>query len=203
MDWYKTPEIPLNAFLEAIRPVYEAKNIKQRSGTEDVFLRSMIGMDDDAWNERVQWERQKKALTMSMGYFHQRLLGSFEGWKCLKNGHATGCDVSNQTETEFWEVKNADNTMNSDSSKSVIRKLLHIASAGHKACLVLVNCSKQTVPRFQAPESIEVISGCTAYARLSGRASFFDDLAQTIQECMRRFPTLDLLVAEVAARTSQ
>jgi anion-transporting ArsA/GET3 family ATPase len=117
---------------------------------------------------------------MKMGDFHEELAGKFIGWQTLKVGHYSGCDVMKQDETEFMEWKNRDNTMNSSSASSVIKKLSKLYEQDKKVFLVLVNVSKKTIPRFGAPEYITILNGQQAYEYLSGRKTFYKDLLKTI-----------------------
>ena len=90
---------------------------------------------------------------------------------------------------ELWEVKNRDNTMNSGSGETVVRKLMKVVEEGKKAILVYVTSEKKKLPRFKAPESIIIWNGRQAYAHLSGRESFYDDLLMTISDTFARFKT--------------
>jgi hypothetical protein len=91
------------------------------------------------------------------------------------------------------EVKNRDNTMNSDTAKSVIAKLETLANNGFRAILVFINSDKKTLPRFKASERITVVSGKQMYAHASGRESFYDDLMKTLEYTFQRYRTYDEL----------
>ena len=98
-------------------------------------------------------------------------------------------------ETEFMEWKNRDNTMNSSSAKTVIQKLSKLHQEGKKVFLVFVNVSKRTIPRFGAPDYINIINGHKAYEYLSGRKSFYQDLLKTLSFTFREFKTYQDLVS--------
>lgn len=192
--WYTIPEIPTAGFLRAVKPLYDCLEDKKKpSGGDDIFLKSILaahsGMTQAQWEAAEAARRHQKLLEMKMGDFHEEILGLFAGYTCLPLGHATGCDVMKDDGSEVLEVKNRDNTMNSGSAESVVRKLTAMAESGRKAVLVLINCTAKKVPRFQAPASVDVVSGRDAYARLSGRATFFDDLNKTVSECFARYKT--------------
>lgn len=129
-----------------------------------------------------------------MGDFHEELAGKLPGWKTLKNGDESGCDVMKEDGTEFQEWKNRDNTMNSSSASSVIAKLKKLAAEGKKAVLVEVNCPAGKVCRFGAPPEVEVLNGQQAYARVSGRETFFLDLKSTLAYVFKNFKTFDALM---------
>lgn len=192
MEWYKIAPITLAQFKRCVRPIYQVLEVPvSRGGTEDVFLRAVMNKTDAEWNSILQAERAKKALQMKMGDFHEELAGCFPGYKNLKRGHSTGCDVAREDESEFQEWKNQDNTMNSSSQSAVFGKLTDLAKKGIRATLVLVNGRRK--PR--APEGVRVLLGREIYAELSGRESFFDDLESTLAECFRRYPTYSELDA--------
>ena len=133
-----------------------------------------------------------------MGDFHEELAGKLPGWETLKVGDPSGCDVMKKDGTEYQEWKNRDNTMNSSSGSAVIGKLQALAAKGKKAVLVEVNCPKGKVCRFGAPPNIEVLNGQQAYARVSGRETFFDDLNTTLAYVFKTFKTYDALTKGTA-----
>jgi hypothetical protein len=126
-------------------------------------------------------------------------MGKFSGYETLPVGHASGTDVRKTDDTEFYEVKNRDNTMNSGSADSVIRKLTKLTEEGKIASLVMINSARKTLPRFKAPAAVKVLSGKQVYAYLSGRDTFYDDLVKTLGETFKRFPTYEQLETEKSA----
>jgi len=200
-DWYRIPEIPFNSYVKCLRPLYSILGKKNASKTSpDIFLQTILashsGMTVDQWNQAEAQRLYEKTLSMKMGDFHEELMGKFPGYETLPVGHATGTDVKKSDDTEFFEVKNRDNTMNSGSGDSVIRKLAKLADEGKRATLVMVNTTKKKVPRFKAPAAVHVVNGKDAYAYLSGRDSFFDDLVKTLDETFKRFPSYESLENE-------
>ena len=203
MDWYRIREIALADYIDCIAPLYEVLEGKTESVSQpDVFLKAALagfsGMTSEQWEAAERQRLYEKRLSMKMGDFHEELMGKFPGRVNLPVGHETGTDVGTVDNTEFMEIKNRDNTMNSGSAESVVRKLTQIAERGQSAILVLVNCVKKTVPRFGAPKSVRVMNGKEAYAYLSGRETFYDDLQLTLNETFRRFKTLSELRVAIA-----
>lgn len=190
--WYKIREIPFGSYVKASKGLYDVLEKKNKSkGDDDIFLKSVvcgyIGMDAKGWDLAEGQRRYENSLQMKMGDFHEELAGKFAGYETLHQGHDTGCDVIKKDGTEIWEWKNRDNTMNSGSAKSVIEKLVKVVSSGKKAFLVLVNSVKKKTPRFGAPPQVEVLDGRKAYAYLSGRDTFFDDLNSTLSYTFTNF----------------
>ena len=81
--------------------------------------------------------------------------------------------------------------MNSSSAKSTFDLLKCHADEGKRAILVQVNCPNGRVNRYKAHESVEVWNGKQAYAFLSGRDSFFDDLEKTMKHVFAAFKTYE------------
>lgn len=200
LAWYRIKEIALKDYVACLKDVYAVLEHKHKSkGCDDVFLRTIMaahsGMSAEAWAAAEEQRRYEKALTMKMGDFHEELAGKFPGYKTLKRGDETGCDVQKLDGSEIWEFKNRDNTMNSGSAESVVAKLVAEIAKGKKAFLVLVNCEKKTVPRLGAPASVTVLNGRQAYEYLSKRPTFFDDLQATLGYTFAHYPTYASLSA--------
>lgn len=203
-EWYRIHEIPFDAYVACLKPLYSVLEKKNKSKTDpDIFLQTILaehsGMTVDQWNAAEVQRLYEKALSMKMGDFHEELMGKFPGYETLPLGHATGTDVRKVDDTEFFEVKNRDNTMNSGSADSVIRKLTKLTEDGKMATLVMINSAKKTLPRFKAPAAVKVMSGRQVYKHLSGRDTFYDDLLQTIRETFKRYPTYAALETEKSA----
>lgn len=198
MEWYKIAEVPVDVFVKCIKPFYdvlEERNVGK--GGDDRFLRTILvshgDLTDEQWITSEKARRYTKSLEGKMGDFHEELAGKLPGWKTLKVGDPSGCDVMKEDGTEYQEWKNRDNTMNSSSASAVVAKLKKLADQGKKVVLVEVNCPKGKVCRFGAPPEIEVLNGEQAYARVSGRESFFDDLNTTLAYVFKTFKTYEAL----------
>lgn len=171
--------------------VLEKKNISKSN--DDPFTKRILaaagGMTTEQWDAAERQRRYEKALSMVIGDFHEELMGKFRGYKTLPLGHSSGLDVESVNGDEIFEVKNRDNTMNSGSAETVIRKLVKASDSGKKAILVLVNSVKKTLPRFKAPKEIQVWDGKKAYAHLSGRDDFYNDLLDTLDDVFTNYKT--------------
>jgi hypothetical protein len=183
-------------YVRCLRDVYtvlEKKNTS--SSTTDIFLKTILGshggLTEKEWTLAEKQRQYEKALSMKMGDMHEELLGKLPGYVTLPNGHSTGCDVARKDESEYWEIKNADNTLNSGGAKSVLANLNKVIASGKTAGLVLINTTKKRLPRFGAQEAIIVIDGKDAYTRFSGRASFWDDLMATLKYTFAEYKTYE------------
>ena len=183
MNWYTIPHIPFDVYVSLLKDLYHAKD--SESDISDPFADAII--EDAAAMTQFQ---KVKAVKMKMGDFHQKLLGSFPGWKDLGRGHETGLDVAKEDGTVFMEVKNATNTMNSGSAKTVNDKLVNRGSLGAKVVLVQINTgSNGKVNRSGMNPMIHVMDGKEAYAYVSGVPDCYARVLDTFKETFARFKT--------------
>lgn len=194
-EWYRIREVSWKDYVQCLDSLYKVLEKRHVSeGSDDVFLKTILtdytGMTELEWTLAERHRRYEKALSMKMGDFHEELAGKLPGYMTLPTGHVSGCDVKKLDDSEYWEFKNRDNTMNSGSSDSVVRKLTKIHEMGKIPFLVLVNTERKTIPRPKgALAFIRVMTGKQAYAHMSGRETFFADLQQTLSETFKRYKT--------------
>jgi hypothetical protein len=74
-----------------------------------------------------------KTFEQKIGEFHQKLLGSVDGWNDLGVGDDSKVDLSNDNGTIFIELKNKFNTCNSDALAKVRDKLLNVIINNNEA----------------------------------------------------------------------
>lgn len=187
-DWYKIPEIRFGDYVASLKGVYDARtaNIDVQTDERDAFTKAVIPfrLEDELWRQR------DKKISMALGDFHQKLMGKFPGYTDLGVGHETGLDLMKNDETEYWEVKNRHNTMNSSSAETALKKLLIVKEGGAKVFLAEINCPGGRVNRYGWPTDVTVLNGEQAYTHLAGgRVTFWNDLIYTISETFRRFST--------------
>ena len=183
MDWYTIPNVPFATYVNHLKELYNIKESK--SVIQDPFARVLLG--DEATSLQTQ---KVKAVQQNLGNFHQKLLGSFPGWKDLGRGHETGLDIAKDDDTVFIEVKNATNSMNSGSASAVNAKLLKQVELGRKAILVQINtATKGATNRSGIHSTVSVMNGKEAYAYVSGVPDCYDRVLATFSETFRRFTT--------------
>jgi hypothetical protein len=83
------------------------------------------------WKKKELEMQNDKNVSMKIGYFHQKLLGSVKGWKDLKVGK--GLDIVNDDETVYIELKNKWNTTKGENKKDIFYKLKDIVEKNKKA----------------------------------------------------------------------
>ena len=194
LSWYKIPEIPFKEYINCLKGIYNVlEQTHVGNHQTDIFLKrsymAFSEMSEEEWMETQKVITLHRLLSMKFGDVHEELMGKLPAYETLPPGHESKCDVRSKDESEYIEVKNNDNTMNSDSSKSVIAKLGNIILQGKRAVLIFVNSVKNTIPRFKASPEIEVMNGQQAYEYMSGRKKFHDDLLETMEYTFKNFKT--------------
>jgi len=66
---------------------------------------------------------KEKQRQMKVGELWQSVMGNYDGWINLKQGHETGLDVMNPSKKIAMEIKNRTNTDNNSSRKANLDKL--------------------------------------------------------------------------------
>jgi hypothetical protein len=201
LQWFKIhKEVCRSRYAKAVKPLYNVLEERHVSkGKDDVFLKSVLSnyydLSESEWKTRELERMKQKALEMKMGDFHEEIIGSLHGFETLKNGHESGCDARKRDGSLYIEIKNRDNTIKGEDGKHVVHKLQKILDNGKEAILVYINSEKKTLPRFGAPKNskIQFMEGRKAYAKFSGRESFFDDLNETLAYTLRNFKKFEEL----------
>ena len=202
MSWYRIPEIPFTSYVKCLKDMYKImeKENDSKSSTDE-FLKTIVTnmneLSSEDWETSERARLYQKALEGKMGDFHEELMGKIPGYETLKVGDPSGCDVRKVDDTEFFEVKNRDITMNSSSAKTVVDKLARLAALGKKAVLVEINCRNGRVVRYGAPDSVQVWNGKKTYEYLTGRNTFYNDLLETLRITFLRFKTYESLKKEI------
>ena len=110
---------------------------------EDKFLKyilsGMYNFSKEDLQSYMSIQKFRINLSMKLGDFHNDLLSKFDGYEKLKK-HESGCDLKTTDDTEYWEIKNSDKTMNRDSSLSVFNKLAKLHDDKKTVILVYINC---------------------------------------------------------------
>jgi Eco47II restriction endonuclease len=198
-SWYNLPEIPFEAFVKCCEPIYKVLEETHKSKSfEDLFTKiiytSHYNLSDEEWYEEERKRLLLHALRMKMGDFHEELMGKFEGYETLKVGHSSTCDIRSKDDSILIEVKNRSNTEKGSNAKYLIQRLEAHAKKGKRAILVQVNCKNGKVNRYNASSSVDVWNGQQAYAFLSGRDDFLEDLEKLLRYVFKTYRTYDELI---------
>jgi hypothetical protein len=196
---YSILEIPREKFYPLMKPMYDIYEGRKTFKSElDPFMKqsymSFGGMTEEQYEKELEIIQRWKALTMSWGNFHQKIIGLFPDWEDYKTGHSTKCDNGRRDGTAVVEVKNHVNTMNSGGKETVFKNLEVQIALGKRALLVIINGNFETKKH---ENGIEEISGKNFYNELSGREDFMKSLLETVKSIFATYKTYDELIGSL------
>ena len=136
-----------------------------------------------------------KTISNAIGDFHQKLLGCIKGLNDL--GVGNGCDLVNDEQTIFAELKNKHNTMNSSSSEATIQKLIHFADLHPDAnCYLIQIIAKKSINElwrgtfnntyYEHPR-VRKISGDKFYELVTGIPDAFHKLCTVLPQATKDY----------------
>jgi hypothetical protein len=102
-------------------------NELQKNGIDTIkmtFDMLCEGNNFKKWKIKESVRQKDKTVNNAIGEFHQMLLGGVKGWTDLEQGDPTKLDLKKNDDSIFMELKNKNNTVNSDSNAKVREKLL-------------------------------------------------------------------------------
>jgi len=176
-----------NARASAVRNFY-SNSIDPFSA---VFEAALNGISVEDWFEMETTRQIQKTLNNAVGTFHQKLLGSLEGW--VDFGVGSGIDLRSARHKIVAEVKNKHNTMNSSSAEATFEKLsnwLRYRDKGFTAYVVTI------VPKTPEPldrawthsasiaparPDIRIIDGRSFYALATGDSNALFKVYEKLQ----------------------
>ena len=85
----------------------------------------------EEWKANELWMQNDKNVSMKIGYFHQKLLGSVKGWNDMKVGNKL--DIVNDGKTIYIELKNKWNTTKGENKIDVFNKLKEFVEKNKEA----------------------------------------------------------------------
>lgn len=129
-----------------------------------------------------------KTISNAIGYFHQHILGGIDGVEDM--GQGGGCDITNDSNTIFAELKNKYNTMNSSSSEATYQKLQNYAEKHPDSICYLVEIiAKQSQDihwegsfngRYYSHPNVRRISADKFYELVTGIPDAFKQLCNVL-----------------------
>ena len=151
------------------------------------------GKAEKTFNNEV-FRQSDKSISNAIGLFHQQLLGSIDGFA---ESPSLPCDVKNDADTIFAEVKNKHNTMNVRSAAGVYDELASLAKSYPKAMCYLVEIvAKKSLDEIwsvtinqteQRHKRIHVISADRFYALATGRENALHELVEALPQAISDF----------------
>jgi hypothetical protein len=180
----KTPRYA--EYEETIRPLLTA--MYHRSQTPYVYRQTKFGRAHSVEEQGyLAFAKRETQLKMKEGFAGEIIYGNAPGYENLPPGHPSGVDIRTTDGSEYWELKNSWNTMNSNSEKTVkdtLAKLYH-ATPGTAVFWGIINAKDDvgevtTIHWKGAP--IQKVSGTELDKRLFGteHAAAYIAIAQQI-----------------------
>ena len=165
------------------------------------------GINEEDYIKAEITRQVDKTISNAIGVFHQNLLGCIEGMNDL--GIGNGCDLQNDEETIFAELKNKHNTMNSSSSEATIQKLINFADSHPDAtCYLIQIIARRSFNklwqgsfnnRHYSHPRVRIISADNFYELVTGIPDAFYQLCSILPSAIRDY--LDTLPDTVHERT--
>ncbi len=202
-NWYKIKEIDIKKYILYISEIYKHFDIcnedfELENKKEDIFLKTIL-MNKNNWNEEdwINYEKNRilqKNLEIKIGYFHENIASSIKNYSKIiqkertKNNKIPHCDIINHELNEIFEIKNKENTLNSDSRRSVFEKLKSYSSQNIKSYLVYIN---KWSKKSKNNDKVVILSGKEFYNKIANRNTFYDDLLDTITYTFLHFKSID------------
>ena len=179
---------------------------RQRQNVTDPFLSLVIaeslGLREQAdLEQRQAVQSATQAISMALGDFHQRVLGSVDGW----DNHDAGYDLECPARRILAEVKNKHNTMNAGTREGVEDGLDHFVQGkgqGWTGYLVLVIAKRKRRyrKRLQTRRTVYETDGGSFYELVTGRPDAMHDLFQVLTRMLAPSSEIAAYCADVYAR---
>lgn len=186
----------LFVIVKCLKPIYDNFKEKEHVSCPDPYaipsFQSLMNLSDEAMKAFLTMCQAWRAHAMNWGNFHQNFIGYLEAWKNLRQGHPSKLDVMCLVNKMIAELKNNENTMNSDSMKSVYAKLVKAIEDGWHAFLVIINGDVKNEILFNG---VHQISGKDFYAMITGISTFYNDLVHTTNWLIANYATYEELLA--------
>jgi hypothetical protein len=180
----------------AIDKMVSSRKKQQDDGIDFVPYYTYFGLE---LYSSIYAEALTKYLSMLEGNLWQDLLGLVD-FKTetgthikitnLGIGHISSCDLlieftyaDGTTRKCYVELKNRTNTMNSSSAKETVAKLVKLYEDKFEVCLMFIHRNnKKSLPRFKAPDFINVVGGGSDICKFIGiYPDFVSDICRFIE----------------------
>lgn len=140
-----------------------------------------------------------KTISNAIGEFHQALIGGLPS--IIDMGVGNGCDIRNESNTIFGEIKNKHNTMNSSSKESTYQKLIQFAeNYPESTCYLIEIISDRSQDilwhgsfngHYYSHPRVRRISADKFYAKITGIDDAFLQLCRAIMMITRNMNNLN------------
>lgn len=137
-----------------------------------------------------------RGMSNALGYFHQSVLGSVEGWR----NHDTGYDLEHLGRKIIAEIKNKHNTLSGSKIPGVVQDLEKwVQAKGRDWMAYLVMVVPRRPERYEKQPSKRVyeIDGASFYEMATGSETALQDLFQVSMEILDLSPSFTNYCREV------
>ena len=203
------PDEALNSAVNELKD--RANRAREKAGesilrnTIDPFASLVIAHTYRVENKEALRRLQEAASTQSgianaVGHFHQRILGSIDGW----TNHDAGYDLENRATRMVAEVKNKHNTMNAGNKQQVLMDLdtaVRQKGKGWKGYLVII-IPKNRDERYErrllsCKRPVYQIDGASFYAMATGGIeSAMQDLYEATESILQQDHSMNYGVSD-------
>ena len=172
----------VNTMVSRVKDSIKKVDKRMETNVIDPFSSILIASSMKVSSLNVLQLLQKNAsilssISNSLGFFHQKVLSSFEGWE----NHDAGYDLENKSKRIVAEIKNKHNTMNASNKDKVISDLdtaVQQKGKGWKGYLVIIIPKKSGRYNTRLPVKRDVFEtdGNSFYDLVSGRKNTLREL---------------------------
>ncbi|HIF0138894.1 TPA: Eco47II family restriction endonuclease [Legionella anisa] len=179
-----------------------------------IFEMSGFGIDIAQWNINEKLRQAQKTLSNHIGDFHQKLLGSFDGWENLPTGEIV--DVVCHERKIIAEIKNKHNTIKGAHQSTLYKALNDFVMKKGQRYKDYTAYYVEVIPkkpiRYNKPftpsdsstgakcsenQLIRVIDGYSFYALATGVDDALEQLFEILPHVIKKLkPEYDLINAE-------
>jgi hypothetical protein len=129
----------LEKYFKLLETIIE--NILSRSENE-VLTYDILDTEKSKKNKLIVLKEKQRQ--MKIGEIWQEVIGNYNGYINLKNGHKTGLDILSHTNKIAIELKNRTNTDNASSRKSNLDKLAKFKKNNPEYTCIYANINDNT-----------------------------------------------------------
>lgn len=163
--------------------------------TKMSFETALFGLTYEKFKENERLKAIERGICTKIGFFHQKLLGSVEGWENLDDNleikKVCQADLRKKDNTIFIELKNRANTVNSASKKECFNRLKTIREL-YPDALVYYGIIEDKVEYDKVwnyngnnDEKLRTISGEKLYQLVTGNPENFLKVMNAIQSAIK------------------
>lgn len=195
-DFFSCIEFLYHRYEEALMGIDYSKFFKNRIDTfKMTFDKEINNLSEQDWLASELQRQVDKTITNSIGIFHEKLIGSIQGYTAYPVGNKF--DIANDDFTILAEIKNKHNTLTGTHVPSLFRKMQEYANEYPNATCYYVRIidkvSQDRVWKFSSggkvysDDRIRIISGDKFYELITGREDAFKEVATAVPLALREW----------------